>query len=425
GKWIDCTECHTVPDNYSVFSCIDCHEHRQSVMDDKHSIVDGYTYESNACLSCHPTGEKQGAFNHALSNFPLTGSHTTVDCLGCHENGYSNTPIDCVACHQQDYNQSTNPNHQVLVLSTECGSCHTIDPNWQPASFNIHDQYYLLEGGHQLIANDCISCHNGDYNNTTAQCYSCHQNNFNNAPDHVEQNFPITCETCHNYNAWSEVTFDHSNTNFPLTGEHQNILCSSCHQTGYTGTTTICYDCHQTAFEQTINPDHVALALPTDCEDCHTTIPNWQPATFQIHGQFYQLFGAHTNISNNCSTCHNGDYNNTPNTCFGCHDNEYNGTNDPPHQSLNFSLDCMECHNQSSWIPANFDHNFYAISGHHDNVNCNECHSEPGYQPQCTDCHQENFLAGHNSGDPTDCWSCHTTFDWSTGGNIFKMKRNR
>jgi len=230
---------------------------------------------------------------------------------------------------------------------------------------------------------------------------------------------------CHNFNVWIETSFDHASTNFPLTGAHQTVDCSLCHESGYTGTSTICNDCHQTDYQQASNPDHAAIALPTDCETCHSTTANWQPAQFPIHDQFYQLIGAHATISDGCSTCHNGDYNITPNTCFGCHENEYNGTNDPPHQTLNLFLDCLECHNQNSWLPANFDHDFYTVSGRHGNVNCNECHSEPGYQPQCLDCHQGDFQNGHNLGDQTDCWNCHSASNWDTGNRGFKMMRTR
>jgi len=58
GEWSSCTECHTNSSNYSLFSCIDCHAHsNQSEMRDEHSGVGGYLFESNACYSCHPTGE--------------------------------------------------------------------------------------------------------------------------------------------------------------------------------------------------------------------------------------------------------------------------------------------------------------------------------------------------------------------------------
>ena len=52
----ECADCHTVPGSFSSFSCLNCHEHRQSAMDDKHSGEPGYVYASNSCLSCHPNG---------------------------------------------------------------------------------------------------------------------------------------------------------------------------------------------------------------------------------------------------------------------------------------------------------------------------------------------------------------------------------
>ncbi len=57
NKWSACSDCHGVPGSYAVFDCTGCHEHRQSEMDSKHDDVAGYTYESQACYSCHPTGE--------------------------------------------------------------------------------------------------------------------------------------------------------------------------------------------------------------------------------------------------------------------------------------------------------------------------------------------------------------------------------
>ena len=56
GKWNTCSDCHTSPTDYRVFSCITCHEHRKSEVDKDHSGVSGYVYESSMCLSCHPTG---------------------------------------------------------------------------------------------------------------------------------------------------------------------------------------------------------------------------------------------------------------------------------------------------------------------------------------------------------------------------------
>ena len=493
GEWTQCVDCHQVPNNYSVFTCINCHEHNQLEMDDKHQSVQGYIYESSACLSCHPDGTKGNAFNHANSIFPLTGAHTTLDCLQCHQSGYSGTPTQCLACHQDHYNSAANPSHTLLSLPTDCEHCHTTNPDWQPATFPIHNQYFELLGAHANITN-CSDCHNGNYTTTSNLCYdchtdaytnslnpnhtaagipheceqchnstawipstfnhtlagfellgahlniqcsnchqgvitglnsdciSCHQDDYNIAPEHVAQGFPTNCEMCHNSVAWNQVTFNHNATNFPLTGAHISVNCSDCHESGFTGTTTICYDCHITDYQQSTNPSHSVLSLPTECSQCHTTNPDWQPATFPIHNQFFELLGAHTNITN-CADCHNGNYNNTPNTCIGCHQNDYNGTTDPPHQILSFSFDCLTCHTMNGWTPANFNHSFYPISSDHNNVDCNQCHSEPNYQPQCLSCHLEDFLDEHDPGDPTNCWDCHSTFDWDDSPIIDRIER--
>jgi hypothetical protein len=59
GKWDTCTDCHTNPSNYAEFSCITCHEHNKTDMDNKHQDENGYSYNSSECLRCHPTGNAE------------------------------------------------------------------------------------------------------------------------------------------------------------------------------------------------------------------------------------------------------------------------------------------------------------------------------------------------------------------------------
>ncbi len=56
-KNLDCTDCHMVPQDYNVFSCINCHEHNRTDMDKEHKKVNGYVYVSSACYACHPDGK--------------------------------------------------------------------------------------------------------------------------------------------------------------------------------------------------------------------------------------------------------------------------------------------------------------------------------------------------------------------------------
>jgi len=54
---LDCTDCH-ITSNFREFTCIDCHAHQRTRMDNEHDDVAGYSYNSQACYSCHPQGRE-------------------------------------------------------------------------------------------------------------------------------------------------------------------------------------------------------------------------------------------------------------------------------------------------------------------------------------------------------------------------------
>ncbi len=421
GEWDQCLDCHTNPTNFAEFTCTTCHTNPET--NNQHNGVNGYVYNSPACLACHPTGDASNAFNHNNTGFPLTGAHLTADCIDCHASGYAGTPTDCASCHTPNYNQSTNPNHVALAIPTDCASCHTTT-GWEPATFAIHNNYYPLNGAHAAIANDCAACHNGNYNNTPNTCTGCHIGDYNQTtdPNHVAQQFPTNCATCHSETAWIPSTFDH-NSVYPLTGAHAAIAndCNACHNGNYTNTPNTCAGCHTPDYTQSTNPNHVALAIPTDCASCHTTT-GWEPATFAIHNNYYPLNGAHAAIANDCAACHNGNYNNTPNTCAGCHIGDYNQTTDPNHVAQQFPTNCAVCHSETAWIPASFDHNsVYPLTGAHAAIanDCNTCHNGnyTNTPNTCAGCHTPDYNQSTNPNHvalaiPTDCASCHTTTGW-------------
>jgi DnaJ-class molecular chaperone len=51
-----CSNCHTDPNNYKVFTCITCHT--RSETDAEHQGRSGYVYNSINCLACHPSGDR-------------------------------------------------------------------------------------------------------------------------------------------------------------------------------------------------------------------------------------------------------------------------------------------------------------------------------------------------------------------------------
>jgi hypothetical protein len=49
-----CSECHTTPSAFKLFSCTNCHTRGET--DGHHDGESGYRYDSLACYSCHPQG---------------------------------------------------------------------------------------------------------------------------------------------------------------------------------------------------------------------------------------------------------------------------------------------------------------------------------------------------------------------------------
>ncbi|MBZ0179861.1 MAG: hypothetical protein K8F36_11255 [Melioribacteraceae bacterium] len=416
GEWVECSDCHTVQNNFSIFSCIDCHEHNRTDTDEEHQGVDGYIYQSTECFACHPTGSGDESFNHANSNFPLTGAHRIIDCFECHSNGYANTPIFCNECHNDDYTDSLNPNHTAAGLPQECETCHNTDA-WTPSNFNHSSTGFELIGLHSSIQ-QCSDCHLGTTQNTPLICFECHNEEYNTAPEHVSQAYPTECEMCHSPVGWEETSFSHDNTDFPLTGSHVNVDCLVCHTSGYSGTPSLCKDCHSDDYSSAILPNHTEAGISLECETCHSTSV-WKPSEFNHLTTGFELLGQHALIQQ-CSSCHVGSTSNTSAECFACHEDEYNSA--PGHIDQRYPTTCEMCHNSQTWEETSFNHDDtqFPLTGSHINTDCSACHTTgySGTSTICFDCHNSNYTSAANpnhqdAGIATTCETCHTTTLWN------------
>ena len=127
------------------------------------------------------------------------------------------------------------------------------------------------------------------------------------------------CAACHNTIAWNQVTFDHSKSNFPLTGAHITLQCAKCHQGGqFTALSTTCVSCHQ-------DPAWHAGAFGISCDNCHSTSA-WSSAQFNLsHPRIAGGEGGsgvhHGGAS--CATCHPSTVYQA--TCLACHDSNNPG----------------------------------------------------------------------------------------------------
>ncbi|RMG63668.1 MAG: hypothetical protein D6715_10875, partial [Calditrichaeota bacterium] len=141
--------------------------------------------------------------------------------------------------------------------------------------------------------------------------------------------------------------FDHSQTQFPLTGAHVSLNCVACHASGYTNTPTDCYSCHQANYNSTTNPNHQAAGFPTDCQNCHNT-SNWNQTTWDHDNQYFPIYsGKHKGKWSVCADCHVDGNNFAVFECIFCHEHRKSKM-DQKHQGVSgyvyLSTACYSCH---------------------------------------------------------------------------------
>lgn len=181
-----------LPDSLSMIhstsdsSCISCHSD-----DEPHEEKFGQD-----CSLCHTTeGWDQLDFDHGLSQFPLIGLHTDVDCDSCHSETPDNTGIrSCRDCHHED-----EPHDQ--MLGQNCARCH--NPNgWEHWRFD-HDinTSFPLQGAHLDL--ECTACHTTPVTTEfyiSKNCVDCHRKD-----DQHRGDFGLSCERCHQPTAFQDV----------------------------------------------------------------------------------------------------------------------------------------------------------------------------------------------------------------------------
>ncbi len=349
--------------------------------------------------------------------------HLNVDCRSCHS-GYENLlfppqNISCFSCHSKQYYATTSPSHVQSNFSTNCDDCHGLTSfTW--GNTNFDHSFFPLVGGHNIA--NCFSCHTQgtNFKGLTTDCYPCHKQQFlqTNNPDHVMAKFSTNCQDCHNIYSFTQATFNHNTTGFPLTGAHSSVSCQSCHASGYTKTSAECYSCHNNDFTGATDPNHSAQGFSHDCSQCHSTT-SWGDANFDHSTTGFPLTGAHASVT--CQSCHSAGYTNTSNDCYSCHSNDFAATINPNHVAQGFPHNCSQCHSTTNWSGATFDHSTtgFTLTGAHLTTTCQSCHST-GYTntpSDCYSCHSQNFA---NTNDPNhiaqgfshDCSQCHSTTSW-------------
>jgi hypothetical protein len=504
GKVTACTDCH-VGNNYTFTAantdCYGCHQTAWNSTPTFGGAVPNHItagFPTSLCSQCHDTILwTDSTFNHANTGFPLTNSHQiapagkVTGCDQCHKGNYSSLaiqPNDCAnsGCHLTTWQQTNNPVHSSAgapFAAANCSTCHNTI-TWTTAVFDHSTTGWALTGSHQLApagkVTACTDCHVGNNYTFTAantDCYGCHQTAWNSTPtfggavpNHITAGFPTSlCSQCHDTILWTDSTFNHANTGFPLTNSHQIAPagkvtgCDQCHKGNYSSLAIQPNDCgnsgcHLTTWQQTNNPVHSSAGAPfavANCSTCHNTIA-WTTAVFDHSTTGFPLTGSHqlapAGKVTACSACHTGNNYTTgfpPMDCgnSGCHLKDWNNTptfggNVPNHLTAGFPiLLCSTCHDTLLWTDGKFDHSTtgFPLQGPHmvpprtavtgaigPMVNaCTDCHLGGNYTTgypttDCYGCHQTYFVNAQNYGAavpnhvtanyPTTCISCHTTY---------------
>ena len=387
---VACTSCHgdQVYQGKSM-ECMSCH---RTVFQATTNPPHGSASFSAPCTSCHTTTAWAGAtFNHEVTRFPLSGAHRSTSCAGCHaDKVFAGKPTTCVSCHRGGYDAAKSPPHAGFPVT--CESCHGTG-TWTGATFDHALSDFPLTGAHRAAT--CAGCHSdGVFNGKPVDCVSCHRARYDatSTPPHAATGYSTTCATCHTTATWQGAVFNHSTTQFPLTGAHLAATCQGCHADGvYRGKPTDCYSCHRTAYDGTRRPPHGASAIGTTCTSCHTTSA-WAGGTYDHSVTSFPLTGAHRAAS--CNGCHaDGVYKGKSTACLSCHQADYTATTQPPHGSSGIGTVCSSCHSTTAWIPGTFNHSVtnFPLTGAHTATSCLSCHGDGVYRGKntaCVSCHQ-------------------------------------
>jgi hypothetical protein len=253
----------------------------------------------------------------------------------------------------------------------------------------------------------------------------------------------LSCSACHTTTAWrardasgENQRFDHSRTGFPLTGEHVNAPCVSCHDS----TRVIkreCASCHE---------DFHRGRLSQSCDRCHSPAGWSVTRPLELHRRTrFALTGMH--VVADCTECHlranEQKFTDAPVACFACHERDYRrpdlfpvhtGTAGTPP----FSRDCSQCHRALAWVPAvgpmaaamarsssglaiappNHDLRFPVSFGVHRTASCDDCHASSAVPRavRCIGCHAHDrarLMEQHRApvapiaSDGAACLGCH------------------
>lgn len=390
-------------------SCVTCHRdvHRNTL--------------DKKCLTCHDVQHWKPAprFDHAKSDYPLTGKHRDVPCAQCHKTMSVATdtarvelrfkPLahrDCISCHADPHRGR---------FAGACGDCHVTTgfKVIERGHFDHDRTRYPLRGRHASVS--CSDCHDAPgvkgKNPLFAQCHDCHADPH--AGTATLAGAVVDCASCHSVEGFKLPTYtvaQHRQAKFTLEGAHQQVTCVRCHLKSPAGVPVAqvggagilmrpafarCFDCHKDAHGGQL----ASRVGGGECTSCHTVMV-WKPSTFTVadHARLnFALNGRHAEID--CAACHGVTRTGLPplpnpggfgtahvafrlaeQDCVACHVDPHAGRFTRG-GARPVAAGCLGCHTTQRYRPSTIDlatHDDFGfkLEGAHRAVPCVGCHAE-------------------------------------------------
>ncbi|MGD8699263.1 MAG: hypothetical protein PVJ43_08240 [Gemmatimonadales bacterium] len=376
---LKCTRCHELKTpGASNAKCLECHEPLKA------RLAEGRGYHASVserdCASCHE--EHRGpatqiieldttSFDHTLTGFDLAATHAELPCRDCHQ------PDFITASDVRAYKEKHGSlDRTMLGLGTGCLTCHVRDD------------------------------------------------------PHIDQFAGRSCDECHSEVSWkSAERFDHTETQYRLTGRHRHTECSDCHRTTRTrqGKLNVRFKPLEFSTCESCHEDEHQGRFDGSCTRCHST-SGWHSVRrsaveddFDHSNTEFPLAGKHADVE--CTICHaKRDTRQrlfrisitwatrrfayphpVADVCTSCHlDYHRNAFEAAPG-----GIACDNCHDEGGWTPGTYDfarHNRdakFTLDGAHVATPCIQCHKPPA----------EGEEASQFRVAQADCESCHENDD--------------
>jgi hypothetical protein len=456
----------TLAGKHATLACADCHQpkHQRSggaALIRKQDRARSWLGLETACASCHadPHRAQLGIdcaachderawkpaprFDHARTEYPLTGEHATLACEKCHlapalatARGPKGEPLaqwkplphrDCTPCHADPH---------AGRFPKACATCHrtsgwtTIDPR----GFDHDRTRYPLRGRHAEVA--CEKCHDPKTawgpKPRFAACGNCHRDAH--AGKATLAGKPADCAACHRVEGYDRPVYTvamHAASAYPLEGRHATTPCVRCHTQGPAGSearlgtarvllrpaSAACTDCHHDPHGGRYAAGS-AHARTAGCRACHT-LSAFRPSAMDVaqHATTpFPLEGAHRAVP--CVACH-AELKAAPaastlaaeakgarplrfaesrKACVECHADPHGGQ----FAGRKRGAACETCHSSERFRPADrFDHDRdtgFKLEGAHARVACEACHRAET---------RGRARVVRYTGTPTACEACH------------------